>query len=123
MRVEKLPWLHVTMSYLRFGLESERNCFQEHLHPVGIMEITVVLLFSCPVMSDSFQLHGLWHMCLSVHGIQYLGHEYWNGLPFPSPGILPHPGIEPGYPALAGRFFTAMPQGKLKVKVSQENYS
>lgn len=40
MRVEKLPWLHVTMSYLRFGLESERNCFQEHLHPVEIMEIT-----------------------------------------------------------------------------------
>ena len=81
------------------------------------------LLFSCPVMSDSFQLHGLWHMCLSVHGIQYLGHEYWNGLPFPSPGILPHPGIELRYPALAGKFFTAMSQGKLKVKVSQENYN
>ena len=25
---------------LRFGLESERNCFQEHLHPVGVKEIT-----------------------------------------------------------------------------------
>ena len=22
--------------------------------------------------------------------------EYWSGLPFPSPGDLPHPGIEPG---------------------------
>ena len=22
--------------------------------------------------------------------------EYWNGLPFPSPGDLPHPGIKPG---------------------------
>ena len=26
--------------------------------------------------------------------------EYWSGLPFPSPGDLPHPGIEPRSPAL-----------------------
>ena len=26
--------------------------------------------------------------------------EYWSGEPFPSPGDLPHPGIEPGSPAL-----------------------
>ena len=26
--------------------------------------------------------------------------EYWSGLLFPSPGDLPHPGIEPGSPAL-----------------------
>ena len=26
--------------------------------------------------------------------------EYWSGLPFPSPGDLPDPGIEPGFPAL-----------------------
>ena len=31
--------------------------------------------------------------------------EYQNGLPFPSPGVLPDPGIEPVSPALAGRFF------------------
>ena len=29
--------------------------------------------------------------------------EYCSGLPFPSPGYLPHPGI---YPALAGEFLT-----------------
>ena len=41
--------------------------------------------------------------------------EYWNGLPFPSPGHLLDPGIEPmtpASPALAGRFFTAEPLGK-----------
>ena len=35
--------------------------------------------------------------------------EYRSGLPFPSPGDLPDPGIEPASPAtpaLAGRFFT-----------------
>ena len=34
--------------------------------------------------------------------------EYWSGLPFPSPGDLPNPGIEPTSPlppALAGRIF------------------
>ena len=35
--------------------------------------------------------------------------EYWSGVPFPPPGHLPNPGIEPSFPespALAGRFFT-----------------
>ena len=31
--------------------------------------------------------------------------EYWSGLPFPSPGDLPHPGIEPGSPALKADSF------------------
>ena len=38
--------------------------------------------------------------------------EYWSGLPFPSPGDLPDPGIEPASPvspALGGRFFTSEP--------------
>ena len=33
--------------------------------------------------------------------------EYWSGLPFPSPGDLPDPGIKPVSPALAGEFFAA----------------
>jgi len=35
--------------------------------------------------------------------------EYWSGLPWPPPGDLPNPGIEPvslTSPALAGGFFT-----------------
>ena len=36
---------------------------------------------------------------------------YWSGVPFPSPGDLPNPGIEPAPPALAGRFFTTAPPG------------
>ena len=38
--------------------------------------------------------------------------EYGSGLPFPSPGDLPDPGVEPTLPALAGRFFTTEPPGK-----------
>ena len=39
------------------------------------------------------------------------GQEYWSGLPFPSPGDLPDPGIKPAS-ALAGRFFTTESSGK-----------
>ena len=35
-----------------------------------------------------------------------------SGLPRPSPGDLPHPGIKPRSPALAGRFFTTEPPGE-----------
>ena len=40
--------------------------------------------------------------------IRFSRQEYWSELPFPSPGDLPHPGIEPRSPALqadAGRHF------------------
>ena len=40
--------------------------------------------------------------------------EYWSRLPFPSPGDLSNPGIQPTSPASAGRFFTAEPPGKTK---------
>ena len=42
----------------------------------------------------------------------FSGQEYWSGLPFPSPGDLPHLGIEPMSPALAGSFFTIEPPEK-----------
>ena len=38
--------------------------------------------------------------------------EYWSGLPFPSPGDLPDPGIEPGFPALESDTLTSEPPGK-----------
>ena len=38
--------------------------------------------------------------------------EYWSGLPFPSPGDLPDPGIEPGSPALEADALTSEPSGK-----------
>ena len=35
--------------------------------------------------------------------------EDWSGLPFPPPGDLPNPGIEPAFPALAEGFLTTAP--------------
>ena len=31
--------------------------------------------------------------------MEFSRQEYWSGLPFPSPGDLPNPRIEPGFPA------------------------
>ena len=47
--------------------------------------------------------------------------EYWTGLPFPFPGDLPDPGIEPmssSSAALAGGLFTSDPPGKLYLQVA-----
>ena len=38
--------------------------------------------------------------------------EYWSGLPFPSPGDLPDPRMEPGFPALEADALTSEPPGK-----------
>ena len=46
--------------------------------------------------------------------------DYWIGLPFPSPGDLPDPGIKPTSltsSALEGRFFTPLPPGKPELSV------
>ena len=44
------------------------------------------------VVSDSLRPHGL--------SMEFSRPEYWSGLPFPSPGDLTNPGIEPRSPAL-----------------------
>ena len=38
--------------------------------------------------------------------------EYWSGLPFPSPGDLPDPGVEPRSPALQADALSSEPPGK-----------
>ena len=50
----------------------------------------------------------------SVHGI-FFRQGNWSGLPFPSPGDLPNPGIEPGSPALQADALLSEPPGKPKL--------
>ena len=49
--------------------------------------------------------------------------ESWSGLPFPSPGDLPNPGMEPRSPALAGGFLTTEPLRKPILRYCQQMYS
>ena len=50
---------------------------------------------SCPTLAV------LWTVaCQAPLSMGFSRQEYWSGLPFPFPGHLPDPGIEPGSPAL-----------------------
>ena len=62
---------------------------------------------SCPTLCDPVDC--------SPQGSSPMGfsrQEYWSGLPFPSPGDLPDPGIEPRSPALQADTLPSEPQGK-----------
>ena len=61
---------------------------------------------SCQTLSDPMDcsLPGS-----SVHG--FSRQEYWSGVPSPSPGDLPDPGIEPRSPALEADALTSEPPG------------
>ena len=44
----------------------------------------------------------------------------WSGLPFPSPGDLPNPGIEHGSPVVQADALTSEPPGKPNCTISKE---
>ena len=46
--------------------------------------------------------------------------EYWSGLPFPSPGDLPNPGIKPRSPALQADALSSEPPGKPMAESEEE---
>ena len=50
--------------------------------------------------------------CLAPLSMGFSRQECWNGLPFPSPGDVPNPGVKHTSPALAGGFFSTEPLGK-----------
>ena len=70
-----------------------------------------MLLFSSEVMSN--YLATSWTVARQAP--LFMGfprQESWSGLPFPSPGDLPNPGIKSMSPALAGEFFSTELPGK-----------
>ena len=58
----------------------------------------------CPTLCDPSDC-----ILLAALSMEFSRQEYWNGLPFPTPGDSPDLGIEPtslASPALAGKFVT-----------------
>ena len=53
--------------------------------------------------------------------IGFCRQEYWSGLPFPSPGDLPDPEVEPMFPALQPYSFTTEPPGKPQCGLNNGN--
>ena len=70
---------------------------------------SVPLQWSCSVVSDSANPWTIARQAPPSMG--FSRQEYWNGLPFPSPGDLSDPGIEPRSPALQADALTSEPQG------------
>ena len=88
-------------------------CKEVHLHHSSRFRVYMHCVLACmqSVVSDS-----LWPPGLGSYqdplSMKFSRQEYWSGLPFPPPGDLPDPEIEPKSPELAGVFFTTKPPGK-----------
>ena len=66
------------------------------LHPTRLLEI-----FCFPKEGKlQFVLPNTVHRMAPPLSMGFSRQEYWSGLPFPSTGDLPDPGIKPGSPAL-----------------------
>ena len=61
----------------------------------------------CPTLCDPMDC-----TCQAPLSMGFSRQDYWSGLPFPSPGDLPNPGIEPGSPALQADSLPSEPQGE-----------
>ena len=51
--------------------------------------------------------------------MEFSRQEHWSGLPFPSAGDPPNPGIEPGSPALQADALPSEPPGKKAIRQIQ----
>ena len=72
---------------------------------ISLTHFALLLLLSHSVMSDAFVIP--WTVAHQTPlSMGFPRQYYWSGLPFPSPGALLNPGIQPGAPTLAGGFFT-----------------
>ena len=81
-----------------------------HFFSTGMVLIPV----SCTMSRSSrVQLFVTSRTHLAPLSIEFSRQEYWSALPFPSPGDLPNPGIEPGYPELQADYLLSETAGNL----------
>ena len=62
---------------------------------------------SCPTLCNPMDC-----TCQAPLSMEFSRQEYWSGLPFPSPGDFPDPGIEPESPTLQADSLPSEPPGK-----------
>ena len=71
-------------------------------------------LFSSPNLNVSFKLQVTQSCPTTIESMGFSRPEHWSGQPFPSPGDLPNPGIEPRSPTLQADSLPAEPPGQPK---------
>ena len=78
------------------------SCPEIHSQAVKVKSLSRVRLFVTP-----------WTVAYQAPpSMGFSRQEYWSGVPFPSPGDLPDPGIEPRSPTLQANALTSDPPGK-----------
>ena len=105
------------------GVHSNSRPSSQWCHPA--ISSSVVPFSSCPQSlpaSESMKVKSLSRVWLFASpwtvayqappSMGFSRQECWSGLPFPSPGHLPNPGIEPGSPAFQADALPSEPPGK-----------
>ena len=93
----------------------------EDLHSNGLWAsyILIVIHWSEVKLLSRVRLFATpWTVAYQASPTGFSRQEYWSGLPFLSPEDLPHPGIEPGSPALQADALPSEPPGKSYIQFS-----
>ena len=102
----------------KFFKDKKTDCNLETSSYVQVLSLNHNLkrIIICCVLVPKSYLTLLWLPWTVAHQTPlFMGfprQKYRSGLPFPSPGDLPNPGIKLVSPTLTGRFFTTEPPGK-----------
>ena len=124
--VPRFSWaVTVERSYLglqrcrRMLLRALQKEAHVHYHPtpryLGSLHPHSECVLNCSVVSNSFFVTSWTIAHQASLSMEFSSQEYWSGLPFPIPGDLSDPGIEPASlasPTLAGGLFTFLPPGQ-----------
>ena len=100
------------------GSENDASSFFFILSLSCCVSLPFVWKWSSSVGSDSLEPRG--HQTPSSVG--FSRQEYWNGLPFPSPGNLPDPGVEPRSPTLLTDALLSEPPGRVPFVYTSLNF-
>ena len=76
-------------------------------------QIPVLVAQSCLTLCDPQTV-----ACQPPLSMEFSRGEYWSGLPFPSPGDLPNPGVVPGSPTLQADSSWSEPQGEPQISLN-----
>ena len=112
--VNESPFILNPVSFWQNHLSSKVSLFS------GLAKClkTIIPYISCPgTLSKSLshiQLFAIPWTVARLLSMEFSRQECWSGLPFPSPGDLPKPGIQPGSPTLQADSLPSEPPGKLQ---------
>ena len=106
------------VQYIPVACQQNNSLTTKHLVPKSkrpgrwLSSIARVFKYFSHLQASLYTLHHIGPKEKLLPRLPREGEVYWSGLPFPSPGDLPNPGMEPGPPALQEDSLPSEPQGK-----------